>query len=63
MPCMVLIEFGGNDLLQNRPMEETRKALEEIIDYVHGLNAMAVIVDTGWRTSLCTRLPSLRGMP
>jgi lysophospholipase L1-like esterase len=47
MPCMVLIEFGGNDLLQNRPMEETRKALEEIIDYVHGLNAMAVIVDTG----------------
>ena len=47
MPCMVLIEFGGNDLLQNRPIEETRKALEEIIDYVHGLNAMAVIVDTG----------------
>lgn len=47
MPRMVLIEFGGNDLLQNRPIEETRKALEEIIDYVHGLNAMAVIVDTG----------------
>lgn len=47
MPRMVLIEFGGNDLLQNRPMEETRQALEEIIDYVHGLNAMAVIVDTG----------------
>ncbi len=47
MPRMVLIEFGGNDLLQNRPLEETRKALESIIDYVHGLNAMAVIVDTG----------------
>lgn len=47
MPCMVLIEFGGNDLMQNRPIEETRQALEEIIDYVHGLNAMAVIVDTG----------------
>lgn len=47
MPRMVLIEFGGNDLLQQRPMQETRQALEEIIDYVHGLNAMAVIVDTG----------------
>jgi lysophospholipase L1-like esterase len=33
MPCMVLIEFGGNDLLQNRPMEETRKALEKYALY------------------------------
>jgi len=46
-PKMVLIEFGGNDFMQQRPKEETQAALEEIIDYVHGLHAMAVIVDTG----------------
>jgi len=46
-PCMVLIEFGGNDLMHGRSMQETQSALEQIIDYVHGLHAMAILVDTG----------------
>ncbi len=61
-PRMVLIEFGGNDLLQNRPMEETRQALEEIIDYVHGLNAMAVIVDTGGNYQMARYTKMMRKM-
>ena len=46
-PFMVLIEFGGNDLMRGRPFAETQTALEEIVDYVHSLGAIAVLVDTG----------------
>jgi len=46
-PFMVLIEFGGNDAMQRRPLDETKAALEEIVDHVQRLGAIAVIVDTG----------------
>ena len=46
-PFMVLIQFGGNDAMQTRPLDETKAALKEIVDYVQGLGAIAVIVDTG----------------
>lgn len=46
-PRMVLVEFGGNDLLKGRPIQETEAALNEIVDYVYGLQAMVVLVDTG----------------
>ena len=46
-PFMVLIQFGGNDAMQTRPLDETKNALEEIVDYAQKLGAVAVIVDTG----------------
>ena len=46
-PYMVLIEFGGNDAMRGRPFAETKAAIEEIIDYVQSLGAIAVVVDTG----------------
>ncbi|MCL2390295.1 MAG: GDSL-type esterase/lipase family protein [Endomicrobia bacterium] len=46
-PFMVLIEFGGNDAMKMRPLDETKAALKEIVDYVQSLGAIAVIVDTG----------------
>lgn len=46
-PSFVLIEFGGNDFLKKVPQEQTQKALEEIVDYIQNLGAVAVLVDTG----------------
>ena len=46
-PYMVLIEFGGNDLLQGVPFEKTVAAMEDMIDRVQRSGAIAVIVDTG----------------
>lgn len=46
-PSFVLIEFGGNDFLKKVPREQTKKALEDIVDYVHALGAVAVLIDTG----------------
>ena len=46
-PSFVLIEFGGNDFLKKVPKMQTQKALEEIVDYVHSIGAIAVLVDTG----------------
>lgn len=46
-PSFVLIEFGGNDFLKKVPKTQTQKALEEIVDYVHSIGAIAVLVDTG----------------
>jgi len=46
-PSFVLIEFGGNDFLKKVPHEQTQKAFEDIVDYVHSLGAVAVLIDTG----------------
>ena len=46
-PSFVLIEFGGNDFLKKVPREQTQKALEDLVDYVHSIGAVAVLVDTG----------------
>lgn len=46
-PSFVLIELGGNDFLKKVPREQTQKALEDLVDYVHSLGAVAVLVDTG----------------
>lgn len=46
-PYMVLIEFGANDFMRKRPFEQTKKALNDIVDYVQARGAIAVIVDTG----------------
>lgn len=46
-PHMVLIEFGANDFMQNRRMEDALAAVAEIVDVVQQAGAVAVIVDTG----------------
>lgn len=46
-PYMVLIEFGANDYMRKRPFEQTKQALSDIVDYVQGRGAIAVLVDTG----------------
>ena len=46
-PCMVLIEFGGNDLMRSVPFEQTITAMEQMIDAVQAAGAVAVVVDTG----------------
>ncbi len=46
-PYMVLIEFGANDFMRKRPFEQTKKALNDIVNYVQSKGAIAVIVDTG----------------
>lgn len=46
-PHMVLIEFGANDFMQNRRMEDALAAVTEIVDAVQQAGAVAVIVDTG----------------
>lgn len=46
-PHMVLIEFGANDFMQNRRMEDALAAVAEIVDAVQQAGAVAVIVDTG----------------
>ncbi len=46
-PRIVLIEFGANDYMRKRPFDQTKQALNEIVDYVQQKGAIAVIVDTG----------------
>jgi len=46
-PYMVLIEFGGNDFMQQRSREEAVKAVSQMVDAVQDAGAIAVIVDTG----------------
>lgn len=46
-PHMVLIEFGANDFMQNRRMEDALAAVTQIVDAVQQAGAVAVIVDTG----------------
>ena len=46
-PHMVLIEFGANDFMQNRRMEDALAAVAENVDAVQQAGAVAVIVDTG----------------
>lgn len=46
-PSFVLIEFSANDFFKKVPREQTKKALEDIVDYTHSLGAVAVLIDTG----------------
>ena len=46
-PYMVLLEFGGNDLMRSVPFEQTVSAMEQMVDAVQQAGAVAVIVDTG----------------
>lgn len=46
-PYLVLIEFGANDYMRKRPFDQTKQALNDIVDYVQSRGAIAVIVDTG----------------
>lgn len=46
-PYMVLIEFGGNDVLQSVPFDRTVSAVENMVDTVQNAGAVAVIVATG----------------
>jgi len=44
-PCLVLIEFGGNDFIKNVPMQDTIKNTEEMVDKIQARGAMVAIVD------------------
>ena len=44
---MVLIEFGGNDLMQGVALEQSLSAMARLIDAVQVYGAVAVVVDTG----------------
>ena len=46
-PYMVLLEFGGNDLMRSVPFEQTLLAMSQMTDAVQQAGAVAVIVDTG----------------
>lgn len=46
-PYMVLIEFGANDYMQNRRLEDAVAAVRQIVEEVQHAGAIAVIVDTG----------------
>ena len=46
-PYMVLIEFGGNDLMRSVPFEQTTAAVEQMVETVQAAGAVAVVVDTG----------------
>lgn len=46
-PCMVLIEFGGNDFMRGVSLEQTVSSISQIVDDVQAAGAVAVIVDTG----------------
>ncbi len=46
-PYMVLIEFGGNDVLRSVPFDRTVSAVENMVDAVQNAGAVAVIVATG----------------
>ena len=46
-PSFVLIEFSANDFFRKIPREKTKAALEDIVDYVQNIGAVAVLIDTG----------------
>ena len=46
-PYMVLLEFGGNDLMRSVPFDQTVAAMAQMTDAVQAAGAVAVIVDTG----------------
>lgn len=46
-PYMVLIEFGGNDLMRSEPFEQTTAAMIQMVEAVQAAGAIAVVVDTG----------------
>ncbi|MBI3003117.1 MAG: arylesterase [candidate division NC10 bacterium] len=43
-PRVVVVFFGGNDVLRRIPPEETRRNLEEMVERIHGAGAMVVLV-------------------
>ena len=51
-PSFVLIEFGANDLFKKVPREKTQAALEDLVDYVQNLGAVAVLIDTGGHSQM-----------
>ena len=46
-PYMVLIEFGGNDFMQQRSRMAAVEAVAQIVEQVQASGAIAVIVDIG----------------
>jgi len=46
-PYMVLIEFGGNDFMQQRSAQAAVEAVSQLVDAVQEAGAIAVIVDIG----------------
>jgi acyl-CoA thioesterase-1 len=44
-PLLVIIEFGGNDFLNQTPMEETVKNIEEMIKIIQAKGAIVAIAD------------------
>jgi acyl-CoA thioesterase-1 len=46
-PLLVIVEFGGNDFLGKRPLEETMKNIEEMIKIIQARGAIVAIADIG----------------
>jgi lysophospholipase L1-like esterase len=44
-PLLVIVEFGGNDFLGKRPLQETMKNIEEMIKIIQARGAMVAIAD------------------
>jgi acyl-CoA thioesterase-1 len=44
-PLLVIVEFGGNDFLSKRPLQETMKNIEEMIKIIQARGAMVAIAD------------------
>ncbi|MCB1032367.1 MAG: arylesterase [Acidobacteria bacterium] len=44
-PWLVIVEFGGNDLLQRRPLEETEASLREIVEGLLDERVVPVLVE------------------
>jgi acyl-CoA thioesterase-1 len=55
-PGAALVDFGGNDCYQGRPLEETHEALSRIISGLLAENVGVFLA--GWRTSLDLFKPS-----
>jgi acyl-CoA hydrolase len=43
-PKLVLIEFGGNDFMQNFPQETTKHNLERMIDLIQKKGAVVILI-------------------
>ena len=44
-PCLVVIEFGGNDFLQKIPLDETLTNVRHMIDMIQAHGAMVALFD------------------
>lgn len=57
-PKMVLVEFGANDKFRNLPLSQTEENISAIIEYVQGLGAIVVLLDTGgaWQMDKYTKM-------